>query len=78
MVAEREAPLGELYELLRLALDHLDKHEPSAKLAGRFESRICEALGLGEVKGDGGKVLHDYFHRPLPPQRAELLKQITS
>ena len=78
MVAEREAPLGDLHELLRLALDHLDSHEPSGKLVGRFENRCCEALGLGEVKSGGDKVLHDYFHRPLPPQREELLKRLTS
>ena len=76
MVAEREAPLGGLHELLRLALDHLDSHDPSAKLVARFENRLCGELGLGEVKSGGGALLHDYFHRPLPPQREELLKQI--
>jgi len=76
MVAEREAPLGGLHELLRLALDHLDCHDPSAKLIARFENRLCEELGLGEVRSGGGALLHDYFHRPLPPQREELMKQI--
>lgn len=76
MVAEREAPLGGLHELLRLALDHLDSHDPSAKLVERFENRLCGELGLGEVRSGGAALLHDYFHRPLPPQRQELLKQI--
>jgi DNA repair protein RecO (recombination protein O) len=78
MVAEREASLGGLHELLRLALDHLDAHEPSPKLVARFENRLCEELGLGQVRSGGGALLEDYFHRPLPPQREELLKQMTS
>lgn len=78
MVAEREAPLGGLHELLRLALDHLDAHDPSEKLVARFENRLCRELGLGELKTGGAALLHDYFHRPLPPQRLELMKQIAA
>ncbi len=78
MVAERETPLGGVHELLRLALDHLDAHEPSEKLINRFENRLCGELGLGATNISGGALLHDYFHRPLPPQREELLKQMKS
>ncbi len=78
MVAERETPLGGVHELLRLALDHLDAHEPSEKLIVRFENRLCGELGLGITMTGGAALLHDYFHRPLPPQREELLKQIKS
>ncbi|MCE9518465.1 MAG: DNA repair protein RecO C-terminal domain-containing protein, partial [Verrucomicrobia bacterium] len=78
MVAERETPLGSVYELLHLALDHLDAHEPSEKLISRFENRLCGELGLGAARTGGAALLHDYFHRPLPPQREELLKQLKS
>lgn len=75
LVAEREAPLEGLHELLRLALDHLETHEPSAQLVTRFENRMCAELGLGSPVAGGAALLHEYLHRPLPPQRQELLKQ---
>lgn len=78
MVAEQESPLEDLHELLRLALDHLDSHDPSARLIVRFEDRLCAALGLGDAQGRGAGRLHDYFHRALPPQRDELFKQFTA
>lgn len=76
MVAERESPLGGLHELLRLSLDYLDEHEPGAKLVQRFENKLCEELGIGAVQSGGAALLHDYFHRSLPPQRDLLLKEI--
>lgn len=69
LVSERETPLTEIYELLKLGLDHLTTHEPSAMLITRFENRLCAVLGLGELKQGGAALLHDYFQRPLPPQR---------
>lgn len=72
MVAEREAPLGTLHRLLVLALDHLNTRNPTAALVTRFEDRLCEELGLGAPKQGGAAILHQYFHRPLPPQREEL------
>lgn len=69
MVSEKDTPLPEIHELLTLGLDHLSTHEPSAALITRFENRLCSVLGLGELKQGGAALLHDYFHRPLPPQR---------
>ena len=75
MVAERETPLPEVHELLRLALDHLNTHEPTAKLVLRFEDKLCEHLGLGTINGGGAALLHDTFHKPLPPQRKLLFDE---
>lgn len=77
MVAERESPLDGLHELLRLSLDYLEEHEPGAKLVQRYESKLCEELGLGIVQSGGAALLHDFFHRALPPQRELLLKEIS-
>ena len=76
MVAERETPLAGLHGVLALALDHLETHEPTRPLVERFENRLCHELGLGTAGHGGGAVLQDVFHRPLPPQRRELLREL--
>jgi DNA repair protein RecO (recombination protein O) len=76
MVAEQETPLGPLHEVLRLALDYLDQHDPTGKLVLRYENRLCQELGLGEVQRGAAALLQEFFHRALPPQRAELLREL--
>lgn len=76
LVAERETPLAEVHEILRLALDHLSSHEPTQKLVLRFENRLCEHLGLGVVEQGGAALLHDTFHKPMPPQRRQLFEEL--
>jgi DNA repair protein RecO len=73
LVAERETPLADVHDLLRLALDHLNTHEPTARLVLRFENKLCEHLGLGSVEHGAAALLHDTFHKPMPPQRKQLL-----
>lgn len=74
LVVERETPLGEVHDLLQQSLDYLETHEPSTRLVHRFENKLCEELGLGQVAGGAAGLLHETFHRPLPPQRAQLME----
>jgi DNA repair protein RecO (recombination protein O) len=76
MAAERETPLDEVHDLLRLSLDYLVTHEPSLKLVERLESRLCELLGLGTTT-DGATLLAEVFHREIPSQRKTLLETLT-
>jgi DNA repair protein RecO (recombination protein O) len=77
LVAERETPLADIHDILKLALDHLNTHEPTARLVTRFENKLCEHLGLGSVEHGGAALLHDTFHKALPPQRQQLLDELT-
>lgn len=76
-VAEREAAIPVIFELLRKALDYLAEKEPTVALVKRFEQRLAEELG---VAGNGGfaHAIADAFHRRPPVQRAQLLKLIDS
>lgn len=76
LVAERETPLMEIGDLVRMALDHLTTHDPSEKLVLRFETRLCELLGLGAAQADAAQTLQEAFHRRLPSQRENLLRQL--
>jgi DNA repair protein RecO len=76
LVAEKETPLGSIHELLRLSLDYLVDHEPSERLVHRFEARLCSELGLGDGQKGAAALLHDVYHRPLPPQRKQLLEEL--
>jgi DNA repair protein RecO len=76
LVAEKETPLGSIYELLRLSLDYLTDHEPSERLLLRFEAKLCSELGLGNDSQGAAALLHDVYHRPLPPQRRQLLEEM--
>jgi len=76
LIAERETPLPEAHELLRLSLDYLTGHDPSEKLILRFENRLCETLGMGGTGAGAAAILQDVFHRRLPPQRSLLLLEI--
>jgi DNA repair protein RecO len=76
LVAERETPLADVHDILKLALDHLNTHEPTERLVVRFENKLCEHLGLGQVEQGGAALLHDTFHKVLPPQRQQLLDEL--
>ena len=71
-VTEPEAPLEGLWPLLVKGLDYADEGKLSRAALGRFERRVCAALGLGELNESAAMMaLIDLLHR-LPPQRAEL------
>lgn len=76
MVVESETPLGEIHELLRLSLDYLNTHDPSERLIQRFENKLCAELGLGTIQKGGAALLHETFHRALPPQRELVFREI--
>ena len=78
MVAEREAPLGGLHDLLKLSLDYLSTHEPTPRLLERFEDRLCEELGLAHPSRHAAEILQHFLHRALPLQRAELLRHFAA
>lgn len=76
MVSERETPLLGIFDLLSLSLDYLNDHEPTAKLVHRFEKRLGAELGLGGADRGAAALLHDVYHRPLPPQRKQLFEEL--
>lgn len=78
LVAERETPLSGVHELLVLSLDYLNTHDPTPRLVHRFEGKLCEELGLGAITAGAAGVLHETFHRPLPPQRSQLLEALAA
>lgn len=76
LVAERHAPLPEVYPLLVKALDYLCEKDPSPALVLRFEQRLAEALGL-IPEGDralAADAIEDVFHKRLPVQRQQLFE----
>ena len=74
-VVEREAPIPAVYELLHKALDYLATHEPTVALVERFERRLAEELGIAGADGFA-RAIEEAFHRRLPVQRTQLMKQI--
>ncbi len=76
LVSERETPLEGIHDLLTLSLNYLNDHEPTPRLVDRFEKRLCAELGLGDQATGAAALLHDVYHRPLPPQRKQLLDEL--
>lgn len=76
MVAERETPIQELYELLEKSLNYLNEKAPSASLVIRFENKLCEELGLGSAGSMAHHCLQEAFHQSLPNQRKLLLEML--
>ena len=71
LVAEREAPVPELHDLLGRALDWLEGHDPTEAAVRRFEDRTAGLLGIAPAGASGAAFLLDVFHR-LPSQRDSL------
>jgi DNA repair protein RecO (recombination protein O) len=80
LCVDREHPAPEIYDLLRLALGHLDAHGASISVMRRFERRLLELLGLG-APGDGfspgrfTEIFGQNFHA-VPPARGRLLRAL--
>lgn len=71
-VTEPDAPLEGLWPLLVRGLDYASEGRLDRAALGRFERRVCTALGLGELDESSAiGALVDLLHR-LPPQRSEL------
>lgn len=71
-VTEPEAPLEGLWPLLATALDYCDEGRLSRAALGRFERRVCAALGLGELDEGGAVTALRGLLARLPPQREAL------
>ncbi len=75
MSVEKGTPLGGVHELLAMALDFLEEHEPTEELLRRFENRLCLELGFGGPKHGGADLLREVLHQPLPEQREQLREE---
>ena len=74
-VVEVETSISFAHDLLVKALDFLTTKEPSLALVNRFEKRLAEELGVAGT-GSFAESIVEAFHRPLPPQRGQLIKRI--
>ncbi len=79
MTTEFEHPAPEIYDLLRRALDYLDKAEPTRRAMLHFEGRLGRLLGvIGEHNADvqpSQAILRLAGH--LPPERRALLRALS-
>jgi len=75
LVAERETPIAELYELLVRAMTYLEEGEPTRRLVARFEKRVAEYLGIARPDRPPHELVHAMFHG-LPASREKLLEQL--
>lgn len=77
MIAEPNAPLPAIHELLEKALDYLAEHDPSLAVLERFELRLAEDLGLVGPQGALPiviiKAIEETSHRRVPVQRQQVI-----
>lgn len=76
MTTEFEHPVPEIYDLLRRALDHLDKNEPSRRAMLHFERELSRLLGVtGEhnLEADPAQAIVRLSGQ-MPKDRARILK----
>ena len=75
-VAEGEAPIAALHDLLRRALDWLDAHQPTAKAVLFFEKEVATDLGIhGEPGTSALEAIRRVSHR-IPVQREKLMLRL--
>lgn len=73
LTAERETPVPELHDLLRRALDHLDREPATRRAVLHFEHELARLLGIpAERREEAVHHLQRAYHR-IPGQRRELL-----
>ncbi len=75
-VAEQDAPVEALHDLLRRGLDWLDAHDPTLRAVLFYEREVASELGIHGEPGvtPAGAILAT-FHR-LPDSRAALLRRL--
>ncbi len=71
IVCERDAPIPELFDLLKRALDYLEKEEPDWKAVIHYESEAAGALGVAAAPARAIEAIRALHHR-VPEQREEL------
>ena len=78
MTTEFEQPVPEVYDLLRRALDYLDKNEPSRRAMLHFESELSRMLGVTgsqNPEADPAQAIVRLAGQ-LPRDRARILKEL--
>jgi DNA repair protein RecO (recombination protein O) len=78
MTTEFEHPVPELYDLLRRALDYLDKNPPTRRAMLHFENQLSRLLGVtgsNNADADPAQAIVRLAGQ-LPPDRAKLLKSL--
>jgi len=73
-IAEPEAPIPAIYELLTKALDYLNHKDPIPALIERFEWRLAQDLGIAPEgpQFSTAHLLSEAIHQQLPVQRSQL------
>lgn len=75
-VAEPDADLGSLHNLLQSALQWLGKKEPHLRLVERFERAVLKTLGMDDSRRTARSLLDDLSHRR-PKSHAALMRQLS-
>ena len=71
LVAEPEAELPEIADLLDRGLDYLTQNQPDQKATLFFERKLAESLGISEPGVDPLSCIESVFGK-IPKQRHEL------
>jgi DNA repair protein RecO (recombination protein O) len=74
LVAEKDTPIPELYDLLRRGVDHLDSHEPTAAAVTHFERETVRWLGLERPGPSSAIHAIRHTYHAVPSQRQRLMK----
>lgn len=75
LAIEPEHPDPPLHDLLRRALDHVDRSGPTRRALRHFEFELTRLLGLAERREEAERALRNLLPR-LPPQREQLLSRL--
>ncbi len=73
LVTESDHAVPELYDLLRRALDYLEKNPPTKRALLHFESELSRLLGIRDGKQSSAARAIGHVAGRLPQGRAELL-----
>lgn len=73
LVAEKDTPIPEIYDLLKRALDHVSKGKPAMRAVTYFEEELVEHLGIAQPLLPPHGAIRS-LHSKLPPQREELME----
>jgi DNA repair protein RecO (recombination protein O) len=74
---EPDHPEPDLFDLLRRALDHLDRSPPTLKALRHFESELARLLGISRESTPAEAALREVLGT-LPATRIELLERLSA
>ncbi|MGI8604998.1 MAG: DNA repair protein RecO [Verrucomicrobiales bacterium] len=73
LVAEKETPIPELYDLLRRALDHLQRQDPDLRAILYFEKETARILGVHSASSRTGIQAIGRVYQRVPQQRQKVM-----